>query len=69
MAPEMLTSKYVGTESDVWAVGIIAHELCMLKHPLSGYEQREMKEKIVAGDIPSIPERKGGLAFSSYSCP
>ena len=63
MAPELLTSKYATIESDIWAVGIIGYELCMLAHPFSGCNEWTMQEKIISGDIPSIPERKGGLVF------
>ena len=30
MAPEVVTSKGYGTESDVWSLGCVAYELCTL---------------------------------------
>ena len=61
MAPEMLTSKHATTKSDIWALGIIGYELCMLDVPFHGSDMFEMKKKIISGDAPSIPERQGGL--------
>ena len=63
MAPEILTSQYAIFNSDIWAVGIIGYELCMLEHPFSGCDKYTMQEKINSGVIPAIPERKGGLVF------
>ena len=60
MAPELFTSKDTTSAADIWAVGVIAYQLCMLKVPFDTSDGNRMRKDIIYGEIPAIPERKEG---------
>ncbi|CAN0422851.1 unnamed protein product, partial [Discosporangium mesarthrocarpum] len=41
--------------SDVWALGIILYECCMLKHPFTATNQCALIFKIIKGDYEAVP--------------
>lgn len=46
MAPEIWTSKHYSKAADVWALGIIAHEIATLKHPFTSFDKQELKRRV-----------------------
>ena len=46
MAPEVWTSKNYTKAADVWAIGIIIHEIATLKHPFTSHDKAELKRRI-----------------------
>ena len=46
MAPEIWSSKQYSKAADVWAIGIILHEIATLKHPFTSHNKEELKRRI-----------------------
>ena len=46
MAPEVWTSKQYSKAADVWAIGIILHEIATLKHPFHSMTKEELKRRV-----------------------
>ena len=45
MAPELFEDNEYGTAVDIWALGVVLYELCMLKVPFKN--EMELKEKLI----------------------
>ena len=46
MAPEIWNDKNYSKAADVWAIGIILHEISTLKHPFTSHNKEELKRRI-----------------------
>jgi NIMA (never in mitosis gene a)-related kinase len=47
MAPEIWTNRHYSKAADVWALGIILHEILTLKHPFASNTKDELKRRVV----------------------
>lgn len=69
MSPEVLQGKGYDWKSDVWSLGCIAYELCMLRSPFRASDKEnlnlyELFQRITKGQFPPLsdkysPELKG----------
>ncbi|KAJ7878132.1 hypothetical protein B0H14DRAFT_3779702 [Mycena olivaceomarginata] len=57
MSPELIQGKMYNHKSDIWSLGCLIHQLCVLK-PLfhEAKTQDELKELILAAEVPSLPK-------------
>merc|ERR1719498_1095613 len=55
MSPEVCENKPYTFKSDVWSLGCVLYELCMLKHAFSADNLLGLVHKIVSGKYESIP--------------
>lgn len=46
LAPEIWTNKTYSKAADVWAIGVILHEIAYLKHPFPAQTKEELKRKV-----------------------
>lgn len=46
MSPEIWTKKHYSKAADVWALGVILHEILTLKHPFPASTKEELKAKV-----------------------
>lgn len=56
MSPEVCESKPYSYESDVWALGCVLYEMCVLKHAFDANNLLGLVWKIVRDDYPPIPD-------------
>ena len=56
MSPEVCENKPYTFKSDVWALGCVLYELCMLSHAFSAENLLGLVYKIVAGKFDPIPQ-------------
>ncbi len=54
LPPEMLKEYKYSAKSDVWSLGCIAYELCMLKHPFLNEAMKQMIDNICAAKYSPI---------------
>lgn len=54
MSPEVLAGKYYSFSCDIWSLGIILYELCLLKNPLEHMEYEYLKFFIEEGNFEKI---------------
>mmetsp|Transcript_11004 Transcript_11004/g.23600 ORF Transcript_11004/g.23600 Transcript_11004/m.23600 type:complete len:279 (-) Transcript_11004:100-936(-) len=57
LAPEICKERPYSWAADIWAMGIILHELCSLKVPFDAPNIEHLVKKITHGPIPRIPPR------------
>jgi len=62
MSPEVLQGKGYDWKSDVWSLGCIAYEICMLRSPFREGEKENLSlydlfQRITKGQIPPIAEK------------
>jgi NIMA (never in mitosis gene a)-related kinase len=57
MSPEVCESKPYDAKSDVWALGCILYELCVLKHAFEASNLLGLVFKIVQDNPPPLPDR------------
>ncbi|XP_031648848.1 serine/threonine-protein kinase Nek5 isoform X2 [Oncorhynchus kisutch] len=55
LGPEMRTGIY-DTKSDIWSLGCVLYELCMLQSAFTAASTIELVAKILGGPYPSLPE-------------
>merc|ERR1719426_596418 len=55
MSPEVCENRPYTFKSDVWSLGCVLYELCMLKHAFSADNLLGLVYKIVCGKYESIP--------------
>ena len=56
MSPESLSGQGYNAKSDIWALGCIIYELCLLKMAFDGDNLLGLTYKICEGSIPDLPE-------------
>lgn len=54
LSPEIWTSKEYTKAGDIWAIGIILHEILTLKHPFQASTMDELKRKVCNDSLPKI---------------
>jgi serine/threonine protein kinase len=62
MSPEVLQGKGYDWKSDVWSLGCISYELCMLRSPFRETEKENLSlydlfQRITKGEYPPIADR------------
>ena len=56
MSPEVCENKPYGFASDIWALGCILYEMCVLKHAFDANNLLGLVWKIVQETYPPIPK-------------
>ncbi|KAL1277263.1 hypothetical protein QQF64_023936 [Cirrhinus molitorella] len=56
VAPEILNGKPYGEKSDIWGLGCVIYELCMLKCAYPAKSTAETVQKILASSYEALPE-------------
>lgn len=51
MSPEIIRSSPYSAKSDVWALGCVIFEICMLTHPFEGRSYLELQRNICQGNL------------------
>merc|ERR1719313_1899945 len=54
LAPEICQQKPYSWSADIWAVGCVLYELCMLKVPFDGRDFQQLCNRIVRGPSPKL---------------
>ena len=54
LAPEMVKNSKYSAKSDVWSMGCIAYEICMLKHPFFNEAMMQMLDSICSAKFAPI---------------
>jgi NIMA (never in mitosis gene a)-related kinase len=54
-SPEMWRKEAYDQKTDIWSLGCIFYELCMLKHPFKAKDDEEMYKNIIRGKFKRIP--------------
>jgi NIMA (never in mitosis gene a)-related kinase len=55
MSPEVCENKPYSFKSDVWALGCVLYEMCVLKHAFDAHNLLGLVWKIVQESYPPIP--------------
>ncbi|XP_035825496.1 serine/threonine-protein kinase Nek10 [Aplysia californica] len=55
--PEVVQSQAYGEKADIWALGCILYQMCMLEPPFFSSNMLTLVNKIVAADYTPIPEK------------
>jgi NIMA (never in mitosis gene a)-related kinase len=56
MSPEVCESKPYDYKSDIWALGCVLYEICVLKHAFDSNNLLGLVWKIVSESYPPIPD-------------
>ncbi|XP_014011962.2 serine/threonine-protein kinase Nek1 isoform X2 [Salmo salar] len=56
LGPESLTGGIYDTKSDIWSLGCVLYELCMLQSAFTAASTIKLIPKILGGPYPSLPE-------------
>eukprot|EP00668_Euglena_longa_P012559 GGOE01015015.1.p1 GENE.GGOE01015015.1~~GGOE01015015.1.p1 ORF type:complete len:786 (+),score=208.71 GGOE01015015.1:78-2360(+) len=60
LSPEICLNRPYGERSDVWALGVVLYEMCMLRHPFEATNQGSLVLKIIRGKYTPV-----GAPYSS----
>ncbi|CDQ68446.1 unnamed protein product [Oncorhynchus mykiss] len=63
LGPEILTGGIYDTKSDIWSLGCVLYELCMLQGAFTAVKTTDLIKKILRGSYPSLPK-----SFSPELC-
>ena len=55
MSPEAYNGKDYTFSTDIWSLGVLLYELCLLEHPVDKY-QLKLKKEFLEGKIPKLKE-------------
>ena len=55
LSPEIVQNKEYGLETDIWSIGVILYEMCMLKPPFDARSISSLAVKITTGTYQPIP--------------
>ena len=67
MSPEVLKGEEYSYSCDIWSLGIVLYELCLLKHPLSALEQNLAYIFITEGKLGKI-DKNCKKMYSEETC-
>ena len=56
-SPEVVQNQAYGEKADIWALGCVLYQMCMLEPPFSSSNMLTLVNKIVAADYTPIPEK------------
>ncbi|XP_036813724.1 serine/threonine-protein kinase PLK4 [Oncorhynchus mykiss] len=56
LGPEILTGGIYDTKSDIWSLGCVLYELCMLQGAFTAENTIKLIRQILGGSYPSLPE-------------
>lgn len=56
-SPEIINNSSYSFKSDVWSLGVLLFEMCMLKVPFQANSLNELTIKILEGKVPSISKK------------
>ncbi|KAL6631210.1 kinase-like protein [Neocallimastix californiae] len=56
MSPELINEQAYNSKSDIWSLGCLIYELCMLEPPFQARTQIQLAKKIKEGKILDIPK-------------
>src|SRR6185369_8751567 len=62
MAPEQIRGERTDARSDVWAMGVIMHEMCAGVRPFAGTDYSQLLYKIVHEAAPALREIRPGVS-------
>lgn len=69
LAPEVLKGERADSRSDVWAFGIVLHELLTGRQPFAGHTAFELTSEVLTAPPPALPSRvPGGLRTIRDNC-
>merc|ERR1719265_797154 len=55
LCPEICKGKPYSFGSDIWAMGVILHEMCALKVPFDGHDLKSLIQRITKAPTPTLP--------------
>lgn len=65
MAPEQVQGTACGPPADVWALGVLLHEILTDRRPFEGATALALYDRIVREDAPALPGDLGAIAAKS----
>ncbi|CAL1581768.1 unnamed protein product [Knipowitschia caucasica] len=57
LSPEICENRPYNNKTDIWSLGCVLYELCMLRHPFDGSSLRQLVNKICRGRYNPVPEQ------------
>merc|ERR1719261_1664963 len=57
LCPEICKGKPYSFGSDIWAMGVILHELCALRVPFDGHDLKSLIQRITKAPTPELPNQ------------
>ncbi|XP_055006351.1 serine/threonine-protein kinase Nek5 [Boleophthalmus pectinirostris] len=57
LSPEICENRPYNNKTDIWSLGCVLYELCMLRHPFEGSSLRQLVNKICRGRYIPVPAR------------
>lgn len=66
-SPEVLEGKEYGSSSDMWSLGVLLYEMCMLAPPFDGSSFTNLLASVKAAKYKRIPSSYGDIAHIVYS--
>ena len=65
LSPELVENKGYNEKTDIWSLGVILYELCVMQHPFTSQTLIDLAKKITAGNYEPLP--KNSFTPAGYS--